>query len=203
MTGPAETDTPPKRNLHSALAVFIERQTLAMMALGFAAGLPNLLIFDTLSAWLRDAGLSLGNRLFNLTTLAYSFKFLWAPLISTTIQAPPPTAIAVLNASLSGPHHPGPLAGGGHQSHDQPPLMALFASVGFRNPGHRHHFGVKTQLRARRHGTAIGGGHHIHHRHAGAAPPLYQSIAGALYAIMAGLMALGIVGCLTPKEKRH
>src|SRR5882724_1213905 len=85
MTGPAETDTPPKRNLHSALAVFVERQTLAMMALGFAAGLPNLLIFDTLSAWLRDSGLSLQViGYFSLATLAYSFKFLWAPLVDRT-----------------------------------------------------------------------------------------------------------------------
>src|SRR5882672_5539504 len=85
MTRPADTDVPPKRDLSAALAVFIERQTLAMMALGFAAGLPNLLIFDTLSAWLRDAGLSLQViGYFSLATLAYSFKFLWAPLIDRT-----------------------------------------------------------------------------------------------------------------------
>ena len=40
------------------LAVFGERRTLIMLALGFAAGLPNLLIFDTLSAWLREEGVS-------------------------------------------------------------------------------------------------------------------------------------------------
>lgn len=40
-----------------ALAVYLERRSLVMLALGFASGLPNLLIFDTLSAWLRDAGL--------------------------------------------------------------------------------------------------------------------------------------------------
>ena len=32
---------------------------LVMLALGFAAGLPNLLIFDTLSAWLRQADVPL------------------------------------------------------------------------------------------------------------------------------------------------
>lgn len=53
-----------------------------MLALGFSAGLPFLLIFDTLSAWLRDAGLSLEViGIFSLATLVYSFKFLWAPLI--------------------------------------------------------------------------------------------------------------------------
>ena len=46
-----------------------------MLALGFAAGLPNLLIFDTLSAWLRDAGLSLEViGFFSLATLAYSLQ---------------------------------------------------------------------------------------------------------------------------------
>ena len=53
-----------------------------MLALGFSAGLPFLLIFDTLSAWLRVAGLSLEViGFFSLTTLIYSFKFLWAPLV--------------------------------------------------------------------------------------------------------------------------
>jgi MFS transporter, PAT family, beta-lactamase induction signal transducer AmpG len=85
MTARVEDATPPKRSTREALAVFFERQTLAMMVLGFAAGLPNLLIFDTLSAWLRDSGLSLQViGYFSLATLAYSFKFLWAPLIDRT-----------------------------------------------------------------------------------------------------------------------
>lgn len=56
-----------------------------MVALGFAAGLPFLLIFDTLSAWLREVGLTLEViAFFSLATLVYSFKFLWAPLIDRT-----------------------------------------------------------------------------------------------------------------------
>lgn len=56
-----------------------------MVALGFAAGLPYLLIFDTLSAWLRQVGLSLQViGFFSLATLVSSFKFLWAPLIDRT-----------------------------------------------------------------------------------------------------------------------
>ena len=70
------------KNAWSALAVYGERRALVMLALGFASGLPNLLIFDTLSAWLRDAGLSLEViAFFGLATLAYSLKFLWAPLV--------------------------------------------------------------------------------------------------------------------------
>jgi PAT family beta-lactamase induction signal transducer AmpG len=58
---------------------------LVMLGLGFACGLPNLLIFDTLSAWLREAGLSLETiSFFSLATLAYSLKILWAPIVDRT-----------------------------------------------------------------------------------------------------------------------
>ena len=75
----------PVPTMMAALAVYLERRALVMLALGFSAGLPFLLIFDTLSAWLRDAGLSLNViGVFSLATLVYSFKFLWAPLIDRT-----------------------------------------------------------------------------------------------------------------------
>ena len=75
----------PERSTTTALAVFFERRMLAMLALGFAAGLPNLLIFDTLSAWLRQADVPLRTiGFFSLATLAYSLKFLWAPLVDRT-----------------------------------------------------------------------------------------------------------------------
>jgi PAT family beta-lactamase induction signal transducer AmpG len=74
-----------RRGWIPALAVFLERRTLVMLALGFASGLPNLMIFDTLTAWLRDAGLSLQViAVFSLATLAYAGKFLWAPLVDRT-----------------------------------------------------------------------------------------------------------------------
>lgn len=74
-----------KRGALAALAVFVERRFLVMLALGFASGLPNLLIFDTLSLWLREAGLSLQViSIFALATLSYSLKFLWAPLVDRT-----------------------------------------------------------------------------------------------------------------------
>jgi PAT family beta-lactamase induction signal transducer AmpG len=67
------------------IADFLQRRVLVMLALGFSAGLPNLLIFDTLSAWLRDEGVSLAViGFFSLATLAYSAKFLWAPLVDRT-----------------------------------------------------------------------------------------------------------------------
>jgi PAT family beta-lactamase induction signal transducer AmpG len=73
------------RKTLKALAYFADRRVVVMLALGFSAGLPNLLIFDTLSAWLHEAGLSLQViAFFSLATLAYSFKFLWAPLVDRT-----------------------------------------------------------------------------------------------------------------------
>ncbi len=65
-----------------ALAVYRERTAVVMLLLGFAAGLPFLLIFDTLSVWLRQSGLSLQTiSIFALATLSYALKFVWAPLI--------------------------------------------------------------------------------------------------------------------------
>lgn len=73
---------PPRTGFLGSLRVFAERRTLVMLALGFAAGLPNLLIFDTLSAWLREAGLSLEViTFFALATLTYALKFVWSPLV--------------------------------------------------------------------------------------------------------------------------
>jgi PAT family beta-lactamase induction signal transducer AmpG len=72
----------PAANAGSALAVFVERRVLVMLALGFSAGLPYFLVFDTLSAWLRSSGLSLEViGFFSLVTLISSFKFLWAPVV--------------------------------------------------------------------------------------------------------------------------
>jgi len=69
----------------TGLAAYLDRRTAVMLGLGFAAGLPNLLIFDTLSAWLRQAGLSLETiSFFSLATLTYAFKFLWAPVVDRT-----------------------------------------------------------------------------------------------------------------------
>ena len=53
--------------------------------IGTNTGPPYLLIFDTLSAWLRDAGLSLKViGVCSLATLSFSLKFLWAPLVDRT-----------------------------------------------------------------------------------------------------------------------
>jgi len=61
------------------------RSTSVMFVLGFAAGLPSLLVFGTLSIWLRDVGIPLTViSIFSLVTLATAMKFLWAPLVDRT-----------------------------------------------------------------------------------------------------------------------
>ena len=81
----ASAEPAARPTLLQSLAVFGERRTLVMLVLGFSAGLPTLLIFDTLSIWLREAGLSLqAISIFGLATLATAMKFLWAPLVDRT-----------------------------------------------------------------------------------------------------------------------
>ena len=80
----SEAALPPirRRRMLDVLGALSRPRVALMLGLGFASGLPNLLIFDTLSAWLRDSGLSLKViSFFSLATLAYSVKFLWAPVI--------------------------------------------------------------------------------------------------------------------------
>ncbi|MDX1335220.1 MAG: AmpG family muropeptide MFS transporter, partial [Gammaproteobacteria bacterium] len=65
-----------------ALRVYTKPQVLAMIFLGFSAGLPFLLVFSTLTAWLTDAGVSrsvIG--FFGWVGITYSIKFFWAPVI--------------------------------------------------------------------------------------------------------------------------
>ena len=73
------TAPPPPRA--PFVAAFAERRSLTMLALGFSAGLPVVLIFDTLSLWLRGAASLETIGFLSLVTLVYSFKFLWAPVV--------------------------------------------------------------------------------------------------------------------------
>ena len=57
-------------------------KNLTMAGLGFTSGLPYMLIFSTLSIWLRDAGIDLTIiGFFAWISLTYSLKFLWSPLV--------------------------------------------------------------------------------------------------------------------------
>jgi MFS transporter, PAT family, beta-lactamase induction signal transducer AmpG len=53
-----------------------------MLCLGFSAGLPFLLVFSTLSAWLTEAGVSrTAIGLFSWVGVTYSIKVLWSPVV--------------------------------------------------------------------------------------------------------------------------
>jgi len=65
-------------------AVYIYRQprVLAMLFLGFSAGLPLLLVFGTLSGWLARVGIdksTIGH--ISWVALLYGLKFIWSPLV--------------------------------------------------------------------------------------------------------------------------
>ena len=78
----AQTADKPKRSTLDAVMAYTKPKALLMLALGYATGLPYLLISDTLNAWLRVDGLSLQVvGFFILVSFSYTLKFMWAPLI--------------------------------------------------------------------------------------------------------------------------
>ncbi len=65
-----------------SLKLFCHRRVIAMLFLGFSSGVPLLLIFSSLSLWLREAGVDRAVvTYFSWAALGYSFKFVWAPLV--------------------------------------------------------------------------------------------------------------------------
>ncbi|MBH68011.1 MAG: MFS transporter [Rhodospirillaceae bacterium] len=64
------------------LAPYFQRKLVTILILGFVSGLPLLLSFGTLSAWLREAGVERSTiGLFALVGLPYALKPIWAPLM--------------------------------------------------------------------------------------------------------------------------
>lgn len=64
------------------LAPYKDKRVIALLFLGFSSGLPLLLVFSTLSFWLREAGIdraSIG--MLSWVALAYAIKWLWSPLV--------------------------------------------------------------------------------------------------------------------------
>ena len=69
-------------NWKESLLIYVDIRVVRLLVLGFSSGLPILLIFSTLSLWLKSAGIDRSTiTLFSWAGLAYSFKFLWAPII--------------------------------------------------------------------------------------------------------------------------
>ncbi|WP_459870363.1 AmpG family muropeptide MFS transporter [Halomonas shantousis] len=75
-------NAPPARSWRSSLAVYLQPPVLTMLFLGFSAGLPFLLVFSTLTAWLRDTGVEVAAiGFFSWVGMLYSIKFFWAPVV--------------------------------------------------------------------------------------------------------------------------
>ncbi len=62
--------------------VFSDRRIATMLGLGFSSGIPFLLVYVTQSAWLSEAKVPISLLgLMSELTLAYKFKFVWAPFL--------------------------------------------------------------------------------------------------------------------------
>ncbi len=76
------TGSPERPGWLASLKVYQEPASLRMLSLGFSAGLPLLLVFGTLSFWLREAGVNRSTiGYLSWVGLAYGFKWVWAPLV--------------------------------------------------------------------------------------------------------------------------
>lgn len=77
--------SPWRQRLASWLAdakIYTRPRVARMLLLGFSAGLPLLLVFGTLSFWLREAGIALSTiGYLSLVGLVYAFKWTWSPLV--------------------------------------------------------------------------------------------------------------------------
>ncbi|RDD63378.1 AmpG family muropeptide MFS transporter [Ferruginivarius sediminum] len=79
---PDDNGISARRSWREALAVYAHPRVAGMLFLGFSAGLPFLLIFATLSAWLREAGVTATTiGFFSWAGIMFSIKVVWAPVI--------------------------------------------------------------------------------------------------------------------------
>ena len=80
--------TEPKRGWQDVLRSYMQPKMLGMMSLGFASGLPYMLIYSELAYWMKAEGVDLGViGFFAWIGLAYTAKVLWAPLVDN-LQIP-------------------------------------------------------------------------------------------------------------------
>ncbi|MGA3100850.1 MAG: MFS transporter [Terracidiphilus sp.] len=184
---------------------------LQVLALGFSSGLPFLLTYSTLSAWLATNGVrraAIGT--FALVGTPYAFKFLWAPLMD---RVPPPLPLgrrrgwgitiqvllmgAILGLGLCNPKH-------------NLPLMAAFAvlvaSLSASQDIVIDAWRVEILSRDQQaHGAAmIQAGYRIGMLVSGAGGLLIAAYAGwfAAYATMAALLGVGLLVFLLGPEPK-
>ena len=72
----------PRKRWIDAFLVYRQPRVLAMLFLGFSAGLPLLLVFGTLSGWLARVGIDKSTIGYvSWVALLYGLKFIWSPLV--------------------------------------------------------------------------------------------------------------------------
>ena len=72
----------PRSSFGRSLAVYLDPRMIVILLLGFSSGLPFALSFTTLTIWLAEHGVrktEIG--LFALVGMPYAWKFVWAPLV--------------------------------------------------------------------------------------------------------------------------
>ena len=210
------TTTAEKLGWWDSIRAYFERRSLVMLMLGFASGLPNLLIFDTLSIWLRESNATLAViGFFSLATVSYALKFVWAPLVDRT-TIPVLTrmlghrrswmlvtqAVIVLGLWLISGSNPSTALG----------TVALFAvMVGFAGATQDiaiDAWRIEAASDARQGvlAAAYQLGWRVALITAGAAPLILADLYNwnISYAVMAALMGFGVLGVLlAPREKAH
>ena len=78
------TEDRHQKSWQESFREFLDPPVITMLFLGFSAGIPILLIFSSLSLWLREAGVERAAvTFFSWAALGYSFKFIWAPLVDS------------------------------------------------------------------------------------------------------------------------
>jgi PAT family beta-lactamase induction signal transducer AmpG len=85
---PEPKRAPGRTNWRQTLAAYTEPRVLQVLALGFSSGLPLLLTYSTLQAWMSTAGVrraAVGA--IALVGTSYALKFVWAPIMD---RVPPP-----------------------------------------------------------------------------------------------------------------
>ncbi len=76
--------TQPIHSWREAFQSYLQTQSLIIFFMGFAAGLPYLLIFSTLSVWLTESDVSRSSiGFFSWVGITFSIKVLWAPIVDS------------------------------------------------------------------------------------------------------------------------
>ena len=78
------SNSEPRRSFVDLISIYRHPRVLTLLFLGFSAGLPFLLVFSTLSAWLRTEDVSRSTiGFFSWIGITYSIKVFWAPIVDS------------------------------------------------------------------------------------------------------------------------